>query len=142
MSPVGALCCTSPHRPAGGRGPRARLQEQKPARNQPCPLLLQLLLGTTDASLRMRKLWRFLPQLCKHPLLHKPCANLLFLLGGYNEKNLNVVGALPHAGVRELEPRGAPLGSTQQHPLALPTPRLLPAKHPVHLGDHRRSLRS
>uniref|UniRef100_A0A8C0BQ52 Lipase n=1 Tax=Buteo japonicus TaxID=224669 RepID=A0A8C0BQ52_9AVES len=40
----------------------------------------------------------FLPQLCKHPLLHKPCANLLFLLGGYNEKNLNMVGALPHAG--------------------------------------------
>uniref|UniRef100_A0A8C0BQN6 Lipase n=1 Tax=Buteo japonicus TaxID=224669 RepID=A0A8C0BQN6_9AVES len=36
------------------------------------------------------KLWRFLPQLCKHPLLHKPCANLLFLLGGYNEKNLNM----------------------------------------------------
>ncbi|XP_049666212.1 lipase member M-like [Accipiter gentilis] len=52
--------------------------------------MFQLLLGTTDASLRMRKLWRFLPQLCKHPLLHKPCANLLFLLGGYNEKNLNV----------------------------------------------------
>uniref|UniRef100_A0A8C0BSU8 AB hydrolase-1 domain-containing protein n=1 Tax=Buteo japonicus TaxID=224669 RepID=A0A8C0BSU8_9AVES len=33
---------------------------------------------------------QFLPQLCKHPLLHKPCANLLFLLGGYNEKNLNM----------------------------------------------------
>uniref|UniRef100_A0A8C3JRJ2 AB hydrolase-1 domain-containing protein n=1 Tax=Calidris pygmaea TaxID=425635 RepID=A0A8C3JRJ2_9CHAR len=44
----------------------------------------------TDASLRMRKLWRFLPELCRHPLLHKPCANLLFLLGGYNEKNLNM----------------------------------------------------
>uniref|UniRef100_A0A8C8BHS8 Lipase n=1 Tax=Otus sunia TaxID=257818 RepID=A0A8C8BHS8_9STRI len=28
--------------------------------------------------------------LCRHPLLHKPCANLLFLLGGYNEKNLNM----------------------------------------------------
>ncbi|XP_074010703.1 lysosomal acid lipase/cholesteryl ester hydrolase-like isoform X3 [Numenius arquata] len=32
----------------------------------------------------------FLPELCRHPLLHKPCANLLFLLGGYNEKNLNM----------------------------------------------------
>lgn len=129
-----------------GGSPRARVQEQKPARNQPCPLLLQLLLGTTDASLRMRKLWRFLPQLCKHPLLHKPCANLLFLLGGYNEKNLNMVGALPHAGVREPEPRGAPLGSTQQRPLVLPNPLPaacpFPAKRPVHLGDHRRSLRS
>ncbi|KFW89340.1 Lipase member M, partial [Phalacrocorax carbo] len=44
----------------------------------------------SDASLRIRKLWGFLPQLCRHPLLHKPCANLLFLLGGYNEKNLNM----------------------------------------------------
>ncbi|XP_074447072.1 lipase member M-like [Larus michahellis] len=52
--------------------------------------VVQLLLGRTDASLRMRKLWRFLPELCRHPLLHKPCANLLFLLGGYNEKNLNM----------------------------------------------------
>ncbi|XP_075011508.1 lysosomal acid lipase/cholesteryl ester hydrolase-like isoform X2 [Calonectris borealis] len=33
---------------------------------------------------------QFLPQLCGHPLLHKPCANLFFLLGGYNEKNLNM----------------------------------------------------
>lgn len=57
------------------------------------PLLpLQLLLGRTDASLRVRKLWRFLPELCRHMLLHKPCVNLLFLLSGYNEKNLNVVG--------------------------------------------------
>ncbi|KAK4821208.1 hypothetical protein QYF61_015776 [Mycteria americana] len=77
--------------------------------------IFQLLLGRTDASLRMMKLWRFLPQLCRHPLLHKPCANLLFLLGGYNEKNLNMVGAL-----LKPEPWGAPLGSTQQCPLALP----------------------
>ncbi|XP_035396723.1 lysosomal acid lipase/cholesteryl ester hydrolase-like isoform X1 [Cygnus atratus] len=52
--------------------------------------VFQLLLGQTDASLRMRKLWRFLPDLCRHPVLHKPCATLLFLLGGYNEKNLNM----------------------------------------------------
>ncbi|NWW87324.1 LIPM Lipase, partial [Rhynochetos jubatus] len=52
--------------------------------------MFQLLLGRTDASLRMRKLWRFLPPLCQHPLLHKLCANLFFLLGGYNEKNLNM----------------------------------------------------
>ncbi|NXX22960.1 LIPM Lipase, partial [Podargus strigoides] len=51
--------------------------------------ILQLLLGRTDASLRLRKLWRFLPQICRHSLLHKPCANFLFLLGGYNKKNLN-----------------------------------------------------
>uniref|UniRef100_A0A669QNQ0 Lipase n=1 Tax=Phasianus colchicus TaxID=9054 RepID=A0A669QNQ0_PHACC len=55
------------------------------------PDMLQILLGKTDASLRMRKLWRFLPNLCRHPLLHKPCANLFFLLGGFNEKNLNMV---------------------------------------------------
>lgn len=55
--------------------------------------IFQLLLGQTDASLRMRKLWRFLPDLCRHPVLHKPCATLLFLLGGYNEKNLNTVCA-------------------------------------------------
>lgn len=54
-------------------------------------MLPQILLGKTDASLRMRKLWRFLPNLCSHSLLHKPCANLLFLLGGFNEKNLNMV---------------------------------------------------
>ncbi|XP_009879997.1 PREDICTED: lipase member M-like [Charadrius vociferus] len=52
--------------------------------------VFQLLLGRTDASLWMRKLWRFLPALCSRPLLYKPCANLLFLLGGYNEKNLNM----------------------------------------------------
>ncbi|NXI90135.1 LIPM Lipase, partial [Psophia crepitans] len=52
--------------------------------------MFQLLLGSTDASLRVRKLWRFLPKLCRRPLLRKPCANLLFLLGGYNEKNLNM----------------------------------------------------
>ncbi|KFQ28617.1 Lipase member M, partial [Merops nubicus] len=52
--------------------------------------MLQLLLGRTDASLHIRKLWRFFPQLCRHPLLHKPCTNLLFLLAGYNEKNLNM----------------------------------------------------
>ncbi|NXS56342.1 LIPM Lipase, partial [Brachypteracias leptosomus] len=52
--------------------------------------MLQLLLGRTDASLWIRKLWRFLPQLCRHSLLHKPCANILFLLSGYNEKNLNM----------------------------------------------------
>ncbi|XP_068024544.1 lipase member M-like [Melanerpes formicivorus] len=51
---------------------------------------LQLLLGRTDATLRVRKLWRFLPRLCGHPLLQKPCANLFFLLGGYNEKNFNM----------------------------------------------------
>lgn len=105
------------------------------ARNQPCPLLLQLLLGRTDASLRMRKLWRFLPQLCRHPLLHKPCANLFFLLGGYNEKNLNMVSVLPRVGVTEPEPWGALLGSTQQCPPGLPTPLPaacpLPAKHPA-----------
>ncbi|KAK2545094.1 lipase member M-like protein [Columba livia] len=52
--------------------------------------MIQLLLGRTDAALRLRKLWRFLPALCRQPLLHKPCANLFFLLGGYNEKNLNM----------------------------------------------------
>ncbi|XP_014822117.1 PREDICTED: lysosomal acid lipase/cholesteryl ester hydrolase-like [Calidris pugnax] len=43
-----------------------------------------------DRQFKMFQLWRFLPELCRHPLLHKPCANLLFLLGGYNEKNLNM----------------------------------------------------
>ncbi|KAM9232998.1 LOW QUALITY PROTEIN: lipase member M-like [Leptosomus discolor] len=52
--------------------------------------MLQLLLSRTDASLWMRKLQRFLPWLCRHPLQHKPCANLFFLPGGYNEKNLNM----------------------------------------------------
>ncbi|XP_071419419.1 lipase member M-like isoform X1 [Pithys albifrons albifrons] len=52
--------------------------------------MIPLLLGRTDASLRMKGLWRFLPHLCTLTLLHKPCANLLFLLGGYNEKNLNM----------------------------------------------------
>ncbi|XP_009701255.1 PREDICTED: lipase member M-like [Cariama cristata] len=52
--------------------------------------MFQLLFGKTDTTLRIRKLWRFLPQLCRHPLLHKPCANLFFLLGGYNEKNFNM----------------------------------------------------
>ncbi|XP_054254997.1 lipase member M-like [Indicator indicator] len=52
--------------------------------------VLKLLLGKTEASLRVRKLWRFVPRLCGHPVLHKPCANLFFQLGGYNKKNLNM----------------------------------------------------
>ncbi|XP_010205417.2 lipase member M [Colius striatus] len=52
--------------------------------------IFPLLLGRMDASLRIRKLWRFLPQLCRHPTLHKPCANIFFMLGGHNEKNLNM----------------------------------------------------
>ncbi|XP_010075480.1 PREDICTED: lipase member M-like [Pterocles gutturalis] len=52
--------------------------------------MLEIVLGKTDASLRVRKLWRFLPVLCRHPLLRKPCANLFSLLGGCNEKNLNM----------------------------------------------------
>ncbi|NXY80969.1 LICH hydrolase, partial [Alcedo cyanopectus] len=52
--------------------------------------LLQLLFGRMDVSLRIKKLWRFLPQLCKYPLLHKLCSNILFLMSGYNEKNLNM----------------------------------------------------
>ncbi|XP_054030653.1 lipase member M isoform X2 [Dryobates pubescens] len=36
------------------------------------------------------KMLQFLPRLCGHPLLQKPCANLFFLLGGYNEKNFNM----------------------------------------------------
>ncbi|NXS14256.1 LIPM Lipase, partial [Neodrepanis coruscans] len=51
---------------------------------------IPLLLGRMDASLHLRKLWRFLPQLCTNTLLHKPCANIFFLLGGYNEQNLNL----------------------------------------------------
>lgn len=94
------------------------------ARNQPCPWLLQFLLGRTDASLRMRKLWRFLPALCSCPLLYKPCANLLFLLGGYNEKNLNMVGAPARVGTRDPEP-----ARSGDPPCLLPAP--LPAKHPA-----------
>ncbi|NXF98793.1 LICH hydrolase, partial [Sakesphorus luctuosus] len=52
--------------------------------------MIPLLLGRTDASLRMKGLQRFLPHLCTLKLLHKPCANLLFLMVGYNEKNLNM----------------------------------------------------
>ncbi|NWH60264.1 LIPM Lipase, partial [Geococcyx californianus] len=52
--------------------------------------MFQLLLGRTDASLRIRKLWKFLPELCRHPLMHKPCASLFFLLGGCDKRNLNV----------------------------------------------------
>ncbi|NXE83502.1 LIPM Lipase, partial [Cochlearius cochlearius] len=45
----------------------------------------QLPIGRTDALL-----WRFLPELCRHPLLQKPCAKLFFLMGGCNEKNFNM----------------------------------------------------
>uniref|UniRef100_A0A663LKZ2 Lipase n=1 Tax=Athene cunicularia TaxID=194338 RepID=A0A663LKZ2_ATHCN len=51
---------------------------------------MTFLLDRQFKMLQVGKLWRFLPKLCRHPLLHKPCANLLFLLGGYNEKNLNM----------------------------------------------------
>lgn len=113
---VGTLCRTplpggTAHGDTGGVGG----QREENTRKQPHPSLLQLLLGRTDAALRLRKLWRFLPALCRQPLLHKPCANLFFLLGGYNEKNLNMVGASRHM-------EGMELGSTPQCPQALPAP--------------------
>lgn len=80
---------------------------------------LKLLLGKTDASLQIRKLWWFVPDLCRHPLLRKPCTSLLFLLGGYNDKNLNMVRVLPCMSARELDPQSAPLGNIQQCLLAL-----------------------
>uniref|UniRef100_A0A8C3JLD4 Lipase n=1 Tax=Calidris pygmaea TaxID=425635 RepID=A0A8C3JLD4_9CHAR len=55
----------------------------------------------------------FLPELCRHPLLHKPCANLLFLLGGYNEKNLNMGAVLGDSGMSWLAGVGQSDGSSE-----------------------------
>uniref|UniRef100_A0A8B9PHT0 Lipase n=1 Tax=Apteryx owenii TaxID=8824 RepID=A0A8B9PHT0_APTOW len=46
--------------------------------------------NTRNVSLRMTKMWKFLPELCSYSFFHKSCANMFFLLGGYNEKNLNM----------------------------------------------------
>ncbi|KFO76821.1 Lysosomal acid lipase/cholesteryl ester hydrolase, partial [Cuculus canorus] len=54
------------------------------------PQVIQLFLGKTDATLRIRKLSKYLPRLCRYPLMYKPCGRLFSLLGGNNEKNLNV----------------------------------------------------
>ena len=116
--------------PAGGGSGQAVRElgcRKRNTRTHTHPLLLQLLFGRTDASLQIKKLWRFLPELCRHPVLHKACASLFFLLGGYNEKNFNMVGWWPCVEEREQQPLGALLGSTQPCPPALPTPRLLPA---------------
>uniref|UniRef100_A0A8C2TM36 Lipase member M-like n=1 Tax=Coturnix japonica TaxID=93934 RepID=A0A8C2TM36_COTJA len=48
-----------------------------------CPLLKMSFLSTGKPDI-------FLPNQCRHPLLHKLCASLFFLLGGFNEKNLNM----------------------------------------------------
>uniref|UniRef100_A0A8C3JLH4 AB hydrolase-1 domain-containing protein n=1 Tax=Calidris pygmaea TaxID=425635 RepID=A0A8C3JLH4_9CHAR len=55
-----------------------------------CPDTVHRAIQCSGKEFIPTNLWRFLPELCRHPLLHKPCANLLFLLGGYNEKNLNM----------------------------------------------------
>ncbi|KGL76564.1 Lysosomal acid lipase/cholesteryl ester hydrolase, partial [Tinamus guttatus] len=51
---------------------------------------LKFFLGKTDASLRIKKLQKMLPELCRHSFFHKFCASLFFLVGGCNEKNFNM----------------------------------------------------
>ncbi|XP_064369617.1 lipase member M-like isoform X1 [Dromaius novaehollandiae] len=51
---------------------------------------LKLLFGKTDVSLRIRKMRKFLPELCSYSFFHKSCSNTFFLLGGYNEQNFNM----------------------------------------------------
>uniref|UniRef100_A0A8B9PFY7 AB hydrolase-1 domain-containing protein n=1 Tax=Apteryx owenii TaxID=8824 RepID=A0A8B9PFY7_APTOW len=43
-----------------------------------------------DRQCKILKMWKFLPELCSYSFFHKSCANMFFLLGGYNEKNLNM----------------------------------------------------
>uniref|UniRef100_A0A672V955 AB hydrolase-1 domain-containing protein n=1 Tax=Strigops habroptila TaxID=2489341 RepID=A0A672V955_STRHB len=60
---------------------------------------LSFLLDRQFKTLQVGDCSMFLPQLCRNQLLHKPCANLLFLLGGYNEKNFNMVSVPGLCGV-------------------------------------------
>ncbi|NWX92944.1 LICH hydrolase, partial [Nothoprocta ornata] len=51
---------------------------------------IKFLLGKTDAALKIKKMQKILPELCRHSFFHKSCAGIFSLLGGYNEKNLNM----------------------------------------------------
>ncbi|NWH82392.1 LICH hydrolase, partial [Piaya cayana] len=54
------------------------------------PNVIQFLLGKTDATLQIKKLWKYLPSLCRYPMMYNACTSIFSLLGGCHEKNLNV----------------------------------------------------
>lgn len=54
--------------------------------------LLQTIFGTKQLTLVGRKERAILAKTCSNMLVTEVCENEIFLIGGYNKKNLNVVG--------------------------------------------------
>lgn len=54
--------------------------------------LLQIIFGTKQLTLVGRKERAILAKTCSDTLIAEVCENEIFLIGGYNKKNLNVVG--------------------------------------------------
>lgn len=56
-------------------------------------MLLQDIYGTRELVLVPRKVKMLLADKCTRPLESEACAESIFLVGGFDRKNLNMVGA-------------------------------------------------
>lgn len=65
--------------------------------------LLQAIFGTKQLTLVGRKERATLAKTCSNLLTAEVCENEIFLIGGYNKKNLNMVGASGSPGHSHLQ---------------------------------------
>lgn len=65
--------------------------------------LLQAIFGTKELTLVGRKERATLAKTCSNLLTAEVCENEIFLIGGYNKNNLNVVGASASLGHSHLQ---------------------------------------
>lgn len=61
-------------------------------------VLLQTIFGTKQLTLVGREERAILAKTCSNMLTAEVCENEIFLIGGYNKKNLNTVGILSLPG--------------------------------------------
>lgn len=65
--------------------------------------VLQVIFGTKQLTLVGRKERATLAETCSNMLTAEVCENEIFLIGGYNKKNLNVVGVPASLGHSQLQ---------------------------------------
>lgn len=65
--------------------------------------VLQVIFGTKQLTLVGRNERATLAETCSNVLTAEVCENEIFLIGGYNKKNLNVVGVPASLGHSQLQ---------------------------------------